>query len=32
MDVNEFSRIYDQSGSSTALAYKVLRELLLSTY
>ena len=32
MDVNELSPIYDQSGSSTALACKVLRELLLSTY
>lgn len=32
MDVNELSPIYDQSGSSTALACKVLRELLLSVY
>lgn len=32
MDVNELSPIYDQSGSSTALACKILRELLLSTY
>ena len=32
MDVNELSPIYDQSGSSTALACKVLRELLLSIY
>ena len=30
MDVNELSPIYDQSGSSTALACKILRELLLS--
>lgn len=29
-DVNELSPIYDQSGASTALACKVLRELLLS--
>lgn len=32
MDLNELSPIYDQSGSSTALACKVLRELLLSMY
>jgi len=32
MDVNELSPIYDQSGSSTALACKVLRELIISTY
>ena len=32
MDVNELSPIYDQSGSSTALACKVLRELLISVY
>ena len=32
MDLNELSPIYDQSGSSTALACKVLRELLLSVY
>ena len=32
MDVNELSPIYDQSGSSTALACNVLRELLLSIY
>ena len=32
IDVNELSPIYDQSGSSTALACKVLRELLLSIY
>lgn len=32
MDINELSPIYDQSGSSTALACKVLRELLLSIY
>ena len=30
MDINELSPIYDQSGSSTALACKVLRELILS--
>ncbi len=30
MDINELCPIYDQSGSSTALACKVLRELLLS--
>lgn len=30
MDVNELSPIYDQSGSSTAIACKLLRELLLS--
>lgn len=30
MDVNELSPIYDQSGASTAVACKVLRELLLS--
>lgn len=29
-DINELSPIYDQSGASTALACKVLRELLLS--
>ncbi len=29
-DINELSPIYDQSGSSTALACKILRELLLS--
>ncbi len=32
MDINELCPIYDQSGSSTALACKVLRELLLSIY
>ncbi|WP_315081559.1 agmatinase [uncultured Clostridium sp.] len=32
MDVNELCPIYDQSGSSTALACKVLRELLLCMY
>ena len=32
MDITELSPIYDQSGSSTALACKVLRELLLSVY
>lgn len=30
MDLNELSPIYDQSGASTALACKVLRELLLA--
>ena len=30
MDVNELCPVYDQSGSSTAVACKVLRELLLS--
>lgn len=29
MDINELSPVYDQSGSSTALACKILRELLL---
>ena len=29
-DVNELSPIYDQSGSSTAMACKVLRELLIA--
>lgn len=29
-DINELSPIYDQSGSSTALACKILRELLLA--
>lgn len=29
-DINELSPIYDQTGSSTALACKVLRELMLS--
>lgn len=28
-DMNELSPVYDQSGASTALACKVLRELLL---
>ncbi|MDR5587016.1 MULTISPECIES: agmatinase [Clostridium] len=32
MDINELCPIYDKSGSSTALACKVLRELLLSIY
>ena len=32
MDVNELCPIYDQSGSSTALACKILRELLLCIY
>ncbi|SFD11567.1 agmatinase [Clostridium uliginosum] len=31
-DVNELSPIYDQSGSSTATACKILRELLLAIY
>lgn len=31
-DLNELSPIYDQSGASTALACKVLRELLLALY
>lgn len=30
MDVNELSPVYDQSGASTALACKILRELLLA--
>lgn len=30
MDINELSPVYDQSGISTALACKVLRELLLA--
>lgn len=30
MDINELSPVYDQSGSSTALACKILRELILS--
>ena len=30
MDINELSPVYDQSGASTAVACKVLRELLLS--
>ena len=30
MDINELSPIYDQSGASTALACKILRELLLA--
>ena len=29
-DVNELSPVYDQSGSSTAMACKVLRELLIA--
>jgi agmatinase len=29
MDMNELSPVYDQSGASTALACKLLRELLL---
>lgn len=31
-DINELSPIYDQSGASTALACKILRELLLLIY
>ena len=31
-DVNELSPIYDQTGSSTALACKILRELMLKLY
>lgn len=31
-DVNELSPMYDQSGASTALACKVMRELMLSLY
>ena len=30
MDINELSPIYDSSGASTAIACKVLRELLLA--
>lgn len=30
MDINELSPVYDQSGASTALACKILRELLLA--
>jgi len=30
MDINELSPVYDQSGGSTAVACKVLRELLLA--
>ena len=30
MDINELSPIYDQSGASTALACKILRELILA--
>ena len=29
-DINELSPVYDQSGASTAVACKVLRELLLA--
>lgn len=32
MDMNELSPIYDQSGASTAVACKVLREILLSLH
>lgn len=32
VDVNELSPIYDQSGASTALACKIVRELLLTLY
>ena len=31
-DVNELSPVYDQTGRSTALACKILREILLSIY
>lgn len=31
-DINELSPVYDQSGASTALACKLLRELLLQVY
>lgn len=31
-DVNELSPVYDQSGASTALACKLLRELMLAFY
>lgn len=31
-DINELSPVYDQSGASTALACKLLRELLLQIY
>ncbi|MFI3227260.1 MAG: agmatinase [Clostridia bacterium] len=32
VDVNELSPIYDQTGASTAMACKILRELLLKLY
>ena len=32
LDMNELSQIYDQSGASTALACKLLREILLLIY
>lgn len=32
LDMNELSPIYDQSGASTALACKLLREIILYTY
>lgn len=32
LDMNELSPIYDQSGASTALACKLLREILLYIY
>jgi agmatinase len=32
VDVNELSPIYDQSGISTSLACKLLREILLNIY
>ena len=32
LDMNELSPIYDQSGASTALACKLLREILLLIY
>ena len=32
IDMNELSPIYDQSGASTALACKLMREMLLLIY
>ena len=32
LDMNELSPVYDQSGQSTALACKLLREILLFIY
>lgn len=32
MDINELSPVYDQSGASTAVACKILRELLLAVF
>lgn len=32
LDMNELSPIYDQSGASTALACKLMREILLLIY